>query len=115
MNQLTTYWRQILLCAIILTLIVLLLMQGNAPFINPVYQDRIDSAQKRIEDSARMIKYYNFLDSVYGKKLDTIKNAIKQVRKNRTEIRNYYIPQIEEINEYTPSELDTFFKNRYKY
>lgn len=114
-STLIKYWKEVLIGIVFITLAILLINSSPKYIGHPLYQDRIDTAEQRIKDSLAKIKYYQMLDSMYNRKLDTIQTQLDGLQVIKPQIRNYYTTNINQVDKYTPKDIDTFFKNRYRY
>ena len=52
---------------------------------------------------------------VYEAEVKQIDHQINNVKEKTTIIKEYYHEQIQQVNNYTPTELDSFFKTKYNY
>ena len=52
---------------------------------------------------------------VYEAEVKQIDHQINNVKEKTTIIKEYYHEQIQQVNNYTPTELDSFFKAKYNY
>jgi septal ring factor EnvC (AmiA/AmiB activator) len=63
----------------------------------------LQKEQKTIEDNIKIVGYA----------IDEIDENISKIKKDRTKIRKKYNEEITRVDNYTDSELDSFFSNRY--
>ena len=76
-------------------------------------KQKIDSLSYVITNLQKeQIKLNNTL-TTYQTKIDSLNFQIDSTRQEIANIRIYYGRQIKDITNYTPSELDKFFTNRY--
>ena len=52
---------------------------------------------------------------VYEAEVKQVDHQINNVKEKTTIIKEYYHEQIQQVNNYTPTELDSFFKAKYNY
>lgn len=85
------------------------------PQLSPETEAKLDSLNVISQQlQATQVKYDSLLteeEEVY-KELD---HKIDNIKERTTVIREYYHDQSQAINSYTPTELDSFFKQRYNY
>lgn len=87
----------------------------NQPSIPGDLKAKIDSLSKLDKQfAAQQLKLDSSLktNEEYIKNLDT---KISNIKEKITIIREYYHEQIQVVNNYTPTQVDSFFKARYKY
>ena len=72
---------------------------------NPKTIETSDYAQEKIKLNTTLITYQT--------KIDSLNFQMDSTRQEIANIRIYYGRQIKDITNYTPSELDKFFTNRY--
>jgi hypothetical protein len=66
----------------------------------------------------QLIEHQKQIDStihVYEAKVKQVDHQINNVKEKTTIIKEYYHEQIQQVNNYTPTELDSFFKAKYNY
>lgn len=115
MEFLKKHWQKIVIGVFVIIIIIAISKNPPKYIGNPLYQDRIDTAEQRIKDSLAKLKYYQTLDSLYNKKIDTIQLQLNDLQVIKPQIRNYYTTTIQQVDRYTPKDIDTFLRNRYKY
>jgi hypothetical protein len=65
-----------------------------------------------------LIEHQKQIDStihVYEAEVKQVDNQIDNIKEKTTIIKEYYHEQSQQVNNYTPTELDSFFKARYNY
>ena len=66
----------------------------------------------------QLIEHQKQIDStihVYEAEVKQVDYAIDHIKEKTTIIKEYYHEQSQQVNNYTPTELDSFFKARYNY
>ena len=66
----------------------------------------------------QLIEHQKQIDStihVYEAEVKQVDDKIDNVKEKTTIIKEYYHEQSQQVNNYTPTELDSFFKARYNY
>lgn len=79
------------------------------------YKNDIKSLQK---ENKELIKQQQKLDDYineYQKNIDILDKQIGNIKEKTIIIKEYYREKNEEINNYSSSQIDSFFKARYKY
>ena len=65
-----------------------------------------------------LIEHQKQIDStirVYEAEVKQVDHQIDNIKEKTTIIKEYYHEQSQQVNNYTPTELDSFFKARYNY
>lgn len=65
-----------------------------------------------------LIEHQKQIDStihVYEAEVKQVDGKIDNIKEKTTIIKEYYHEQSQQVNNYTPTELDSFFKARYNY
>tara|TARA_R110000868_G_scaffold300245_1_gene560680 strand:- start:87 stop:476 length:390 start_codon:yes stop_codon:yes gene_type:complete len=71
-----------------------------------------------VKANVELTKKQEILDSVinvYESKVDIVNHKIDNIKEKTIIIREYYHKQIQAVNNYTPTEVEGFFKHRYNY
>ena len=66
----------------------------------------------------QLIEHQKQIDStihVYEAEVKQVDNQIDNIKEKTTIIKEYYHEVSQQVNNYTPTELDSFFKARYNY
>lgn len=66
----------------------------------------------------RLIEHQKQIDStiaVYEEEVNQIDNQVDNIKEKTTIIREYYHEVGQQVNQYTPTQVDSFFKSRYGY
>ena len=66
----------------------------------------------------QLIEHQKQIDStihVYETEVKQVDDKIDNIKEKTTIIKEYYHEQIQQVDVYTPTELDLFFKKRYNY
>lgn len=114
-NFLKKYYKIILSILIVGIISYVLLCYMSGPNGGKEYRQKIDSLNtviNRIE--GEQVK----LDSNivhYNKEIIKIDNNIEKIKTEKTTINNIYHEKINDVNNYTDDELDSFFTIRYGY
>ena len=66
----------------------------------------------------RLIEHQKQIDStiaVYEEEVNQIDNQVDNIKEKTTIVREYYHEVGQQVNQYTPTQVDSFFKARYNY
>jgi GH25 family lysozyme M1 (1,4-beta-N-acetylmuramidase) len=66
----------------------------------------------------QLIKHQKQIDStiaVYEEEVNQINNQVDNIKEKTTIIREYYHEVGQQVNQYTPTQVDSFFKAKYGY
>ena len=78
-------------------------------------QATIDSLTQANADLAEHQKQIDSTIKVYESEVKQVDNQIDNIKEKTTIIREYYHEQSQAASSYTPTQVDSFFKNRYGY
>lgn len=84
--------------------------QENKELIN-----KIDSLQKISTQLKEEQQKITERDSVFNESIINIDDKISNVQGEKVIIREYYNNQTQSVKKYKPSQVDSFFKERYNY
>jgi hypothetical protein len=85
------------------------------PQIPLEYKHALDSLNRVSIELAKKQKQSDSIINLYQIKVDEVDFKIKNIKEKTTIVREYYHEKTKEVNKYTPSQIDSFFKNRYNY
>jgi hypothetical protein len=92
-------------------------------FLKPKQYDfsQVDKNQRKVDSLSYIIKNLQNEQTVlnnsityHQNKIDLLDSKIANTNQDITDIRKYYDKQIQDINRFTPSQLNEFFTKRYK-
>ena len=109
-------WVVICLCALLATYIFFPeIFPGKKYKPDPILVHRIDSLEKANNALYEQILKYDSINEVLEAKVSAVDNRIDSVKGKTTIIKEYYREKSQGVAKYTPTQLDSFFKNRYNY
>ena len=114
-NFLKKYYKIILFLLIVGIVSYVSLCYISIPFYDNQYNKKIDSLNNVID---RVEKEQIRLDtniSHYNQEMVKVDNNIEKIKSEKTIINNIYHEKINDVNNYTNDELDSFFTVRYGY
>jgi predicted phage-related endonuclease len=79
------------------------------------YKDAIDALTKANKELVEHQKQLDSTIQVYKNEVKQVDNQIDNIKEKTTIIREYYHEQSVAANNYTPTQVDSFFKARYNY
>jgi hypothetical protein len=85
------------------------------PQIPLEYKHALDSLNRANADLIAKQKQIDSTISVYKGHIDSLDLAINGLDTKKTEIHNHYGEMGKKASEYTPTQVDSFFKARYNY
>jgi len=108
---------------VVICLSVLLLTYIFFPEIFPgkkykpdqILVNRIDSLEKANKALEQKLDRYDSLELVLTTRVQEVDTRINNIKEKTTIIKEYYKEKKQETAAYTPSQLDSFFKDRYSY
>lgn len=83
------------------------------PQITEDFKRKLDSLNLVTEQLKKQQLSYDSSIKANEKKIDNIDHQIDNVKEKTTIIKEYYHEQGKAVNNFTPSQLDSFFSNRY--
>ena len=105
----------------IVTLLILVLLSvgyilydKKQPSDDQDYKQQIDSLNSRIDSLEGDQLQLDSLIKVYQDSVSVLDHKIDSTKQKITDIRTYYGNKIKDISRYNPTQLDSFFTNRYK-
>lgn len=102
------------LSIIILLLIGYIIYTNHQPSSDNDFKQQIDSLNNKIDSLEEDQLRLDSLIVVYQDSVSILDTKIDSTKQKITEIRAYYGNKIKNISKYTPTQLDSFFTNRYK-
>ena len=102
------------LSIIILLLVGYIIYTNNKPVSDDSFKQQIDSLNNKIDSLEEDQLRLDSLIAVYQDSVSILDTKIDSTKQKITEIRAYYGNKIKNISKYTPTQLDSFFTNRYK-
>jgi hypothetical protein len=82
---------------------------------DPALVNRIDSLEKVNIALQQQITKYDSINAVLESRVHDVDNKIGNIKEKTTIIKEYYRDKKQETSKYTPTQLDSFFRDRYKY
>jgi hypothetical protein len=79
------------------------------------YKLELDILNKANADLAAKQKQIDSIIAVYKHQIDSVDITIKGLDVKKTEVNNYYQVLSNQVNKYSPTQIDSFFKIRYNY
>jgi predicted RNase H-like nuclease (RuvC/YqgF family) len=77
--------------------------------------DRIDSLEKVNIALQQQITKYDSINAALESRVHDVDNKIGNIKEKTTIIKEYYRDKKQETSKYTPTQLDSFFRDRYNY
>jgi len=77
--------------------------------------NRIDSLEKANTALQQQILKYDSINAELETKVSEVDYRINNIKEKTTIIKEYYKDKKQETAKFTPTQLDSFFKDRYKY
>ena len=99
----------------ILLLFSIIWLSVRQPQMPKEYKDAIDALTKANKELVEHQKQLDSTIQVYENEVKQVDNQIDNIKEKTTIIREYYHEQSVAANNYTPTQVDSFFKNRYNY
>lgn len=78
-------------------------------------KNAIDSLQNESNNLKRDQKIYDSLIKAENKKIEELDTRISSIKEKTLIVKEYYNQVKQEASSYTPTQVDSFFKERYKY
>jgi len=76
---------------------------------------RIDSLERANVALQQQILKYDSINTILETKVSEVDYRINNIKEKTTIIKEYYKEKKQETAKFTPTQLDSFFKDRYKY
>ena len=99
----------------ILLLFSIIWLSVRQPQMPKEYKDAIDALNKANKELVERQKQLDSTIQVYKNEVKQVDNQIDNIKEKTTIIREYYHEQSVAANNYTPTQVDSFFKARYNY
>ena len=87
---------------------------NDQPGIPYSQQQELDSLSREFQTLQIKQTQKDSLITIYKTRVVALDERIDSANTEITKIRSYYGKKIEDINKYTPTQLDSFFANRYQ-
>jgi hypothetical protein len=109
-------WIIICLCILVAAYIFFPeLFPGKKYKPDPALIHRIDSLEQANNALYEQILRYDSINEVLEAKVYEVDTKIGNIKEKTTIIKEYYKDKNQGVAKYTPTQLDSFFKNRYNY
>lgn len=115
-NFIVTYKRELInVVGGLLILYAFLLISTRKPQMPVEYRTVIDSLTR--VNKALLVKQQQIDSTIkaYETQIDQIDFQVDNIKEKTTIVREYYHEVGQQIGQYTPTQVDSFFKARYKY
>lgn len=110
------FFKTLILAAVVLTAVYYVVLSATSKSQLPTdVTKRLDSLQTLSHQLINSQNKYDSLLSEHKKVVTEIDNRIAAIKGKTTVIREYYHDKSQEASQYTPTEVDSFFKQRYGY
>ena len=116
LELLNKYKKHILYAIIGLALLFSIIwLSTRQPQMPKEYKDAIDALTKANKELVERQKQIDSTIKVYNDKINQVDFQINNIKEKTTIIKEYYHEQSVAVNNYTPTQVDSFFKARYNY
>jgi septal ring factor EnvC (AmiA/AmiB activator) len=116
MNLIKKYYKEILLVITIGVVIFLLVkILTPAPDKSELLKYKLEQLNQNINKMKQLQLQLNDSISSYKKDIDKIDENISKIKSEKTTINNFYEQKKEKIEGMSKKEIDSSFKQRYKY
>lgn len=116
MNLIKKYYKEILLVITIGVVIFLLVkILTPAPDKSELLKYKLEQLDQNINKMKQLQLQLNDSISSYKKDIDKIDENISKIKSEKTTINNFYEQKKEKIEGMSKKEIDSSFKQRYKY
>ena len=105
----------LIIVGILLLMYVMIRLFTPKAQIPAEYKLELDILNKANEDLAAKQKQIDSIIAVYKHQIDSVDITIKGLDVKKTEVNNYYQVLSNQVNKYSPTQIDSFFKIRYNY
>jgi len=99
----------------LVALYYLILLITPKPQISVDFQNRLDSLSKVTDSLEKQIVKHDIEIQHQVNLIDVLDHQIDNVKESKTIIKEYYHEQSKAADNYTPTQLDSFFAKRYGY
>ena len=99
----------------ILLLFSIIWLSVRQPQMPKEYKDAIDALTKANKELVEHQKQLDSTIQVYENEVKQVDNQIDNIKEKTTIIKEYYHEQSVAASNYTPTQVDSFFKARYNY
>lgn len=99
----------------ILLLFSIIWLSVRQPQMPKEYKDAIDALNKANKELVERQKQLDSTIQVYENEVKQVDNQIDNIKEKTTIIKEYYHEQSVAASNYTPTQVDSFFKARYLY
>ena len=99
----------------ILLLFSIIWLSVRQPQMPKEYKDAIDALTKANKELVEHQKQLDSTIQVYENEVKQVDNQIDNIKEKTTIIKEYYHEQSVAASNYTPTQVDSFFKARYLY
>ena len=99
----------------ILLLFSIIWLSVRQPQMPKEYKDAIDALNKANKELVERQKQLDSTIQVYENEVKQVDNQIDNIKEKTTIIKEYYHEQSVAASNYTPTQVDSFFKARYNY
>ena len=99
----------------ILLLFSIIWLSVRQPQMPKEYKDAIDALNKANKELVERQKQIDSTIKVYETEVKQVDYQIDNIKEKTTIIKEYYHEQSVAASNYTPTQVDSFFKNRYNY
>jgi hypothetical protein len=113
-NQNSIKLISIIIFVLFITYWMILLLTPKAQ-IPAEYKLELDILNKANADLAAKQKQIDSIIAIYKNQVDSVDLVIRSLDIKKTEVNNYYQTLGTQVNKYTPTQIDSFFKLRYNY
>jgi len=111
-----TYYKEIIQIVLVLLLVFLLVRTFTpAPDKSELLKYKLEQLDQNINKMKQLQLQLNDSISSYKKDIDKIDENISKIKSEKTTINNFYEQKKEKIEGMSKKEIDSTFKQRYKY
>jgi len=116
MNLIKKYYKEILLVLTIgVVIFILVKILTPAPDKSELLKYKLEQLDQNINKMKQLQLQLNDSISSYKKDIDKIDENISKIKSEKTTINNFYEQKKEKIEGMSKKEIDSSFKQRYKY
>lgn len=117
-DDLKEYTPIMVMLGIVLLIVIIIGLSLDKPVKieeNPFIKSQVDSLAKANAELQTKQATLDSLSKNYESKIQELDWKINNIGQSKTIIKEYYHEKIKEPVTYTPKQVDSFFKDRYKY